>query len=261
MCLCVAPVLLRSCPSCSAPVVSTPPPIFPLLTASICCARFAAMKILDIPQSGSIAGETSSRNRFGQYRRSRATPINPNSNAQGVVRARLGGNAAAWRGLTDNQRAGWTSLGAQMTRADSLGQSYTLSGFQCFNSVNNNLSAAGDSSLADAPALVTPQAIASVTVTTTAGTLSVAYTPTPLGTGVRAFLFASPQRSAGRSYEGDYRLIAVTAAAAASPHNLLTTYSARCGVPVVGNKIFFNVQAYKGGFLGATYATSKVVSA
>lgn len=219
------------------------------------------MKILDVPSSGSIGGVTSSRNRFGQYRRARATPINPNSDEQGAVRARLGGNAAAWRALTDNQRAGWASLGAQMVRADSLGQSYSLSGFQAFNSVNNNLSAAGDALVDDAPALLTPEALASVTVTTTGGTLSVAYTPTPLGTGEKAFIFASPQRSAGRGYEGDYRLIAVTAAAAASPHNLLAAYSARCGAPVTGNKIFFNIQRYKGGFLGAGFGTSKVVTA
>lgn len=219
------------------------------------------MKILDVPQSGSLAGVTSSRNRFGQYRRSRTTPINPNSDKQGAVRARLGGNAAAWRVLTDNQRAGWTSLGAMMVRADSLGQSYNLSGFQAFNSINNNRSAAGDALVDDAPALVTPESLATVTITATTGALSVAYTPTPLSAGEKAFIFASPQRSAGRGYEGDYRLIAVTAAAAASPHNLLAAYSARCGAPVEDNKIFFSIQRYASGFLSAAYGTSKVVTA
>src|SRR5439155_109028 len=98
----------------------------------------AAMKILDVPQSGSVAGVTSSRNRFGQYRRTRATPVNPNSTFQGAVRARLSVNSAAWRALTAAQRAGWNDLAASMTRTDSLGQTYSLTGFQSYCSVNNN---------------------------------------------------------------------------------------------------------------------------
>lgn len=218
------------------------------------------MKILDVPQSGSLAGQTSSRNRFGQYRRTRATPINPNSTAQGVVRARLGSNSADWRGLTSAQRAGWTSLGSQITRADSLGQSYTLSGFQAFCSVNGNKLSAGDAVVTDAPAVVTPTGLLTATITLTAVALSIAYTATPLPAGVRLFIFASPQRSAGRNFEGDFRLIAVTAAAAASPHNLLAAYTARLGVPVVGQKVFFSLQTYEGGFLGAPFSVAQVVA-
>ena len=88
------------------------------------------MKMLDVPQSGSIGGSTSSRNRNGQYKRSRSTPVNPNSTFQGTVRARMSANAAAWRALTQNQREGWMSLGLMMNRTDSLGQSYNLTGFQ-----------------------------------------------------------------------------------------------------------------------------------
>ena len=218
------------------------------------------MKILDVPQSGSVAGVTSSRNRFGQYRRSRAMPINPNSDYQGAVRNRLAANSAAWRDLTDNQRAGWESLGAQMVRSDSLGQQYTLTGFQAYCSVNNNKAAAGDAIVSDAPALAAPVGLLTATITLTNAAFSVAYTATPLSAGNRLFIFASPQRNAGRSYEGDYRLIAVTAAAAASPHNLLTAYTARCGAPVTGNKVFLSLQVYEGGFLGGPLTTSKVVS-
>ena len=219
------------------------------------------MKILDVPQSGSIGGETSSRNRFGQYRRARTTPINPNSATQGVVRARMASNAATWRALTANQRAGWGSLGAMISRSDSLGQAYTLSGFQAYCSVNNNKLSAGDAVVSEAPAIVTPGSLVTATVTSTGGTLSVAYTATPLGTGVRLFLFASPQRSVGRNFEGDYRLIAVTAAAAASPHNLLSAYSARLGAPVTGNKIFLALQLYVGGFLGGAFGVQHTVIA
>jgi hypothetical protein len=218
------------------------------------------MKILDVPQSGSVAGVTSSRNRFGQYRRTRAIPVNPATPQQLVQRARMSTNAAAWRALTDAQRAGWLSLGLQMTRTDSLGQTYDLNGFLAYCSVNNNRITAGDAALSDAPSIETPPTLLTATITLTAAAFSVAYTATPLGTGERLFLFASPQKSAGRKFNGDYRLIAVTAAAAASPHNLLAAYTARLGVPVVGNRIFLSLGVYLNGFIGAPFGVSQVVA-
>lgn len=219
-----------------------------------------AMKILDVPQSGSLAGTTSSRNRFGQYRRTRAVPVNPNSSYQGTVRNRLALNSAAWRSLTDQQRAGWESLGSQMSRTDSLGQSYTLNGFQAYCSVNNNLSAAGDAAVSDAPSLETPVGLATATITLTAASFSIAYTATPLPTGARLFVFASPQRSAGRSFEGDYRLVHVSAAAAASPANVLSAYEGRLGDLVTGNKVFLSLQVYLSGFLSGPMHTSAIVA-
>lgn len=218
------------------------------------------MKILDVPRSGSYQAITSSRNRFGQYVRNRATPVNPNSTAQGLVRARLSANAAAWRALTAAQREGWDTLGSSMARTDSLGQAYTLTGFMAYCSVNNNKALAGDASISDAPALETPSTILTATITLTAASFSVAYTPTPMPANVRLVLFASPQRSAGRQFEADFRFIAVTAAAAASPHNLLAAYTAKFGVPVVGNKVFLSLVSYKGGFMSGPLTTSQVVS-
>jgi hypothetical protein len=218
------------------------------------------MKILDVPRSGSYQGVTSSRNRFGQYVRSRATPVNPNSSFQGQARARLSAFAAAWRQLTDVQRVGWESLGAQMQRTDSLGSVYTLNGFMAFVSVNTNRAAAGDAQLDDAPVLVTPSAPLTATLTITAATFTIAYTPTPLGASERLFAFVSPQLSVGRNYWSDFRLIQVSAAAAASPLNVFTAYQARLGTPVVDNKIIAHLQTYNTGFLSGPIIASAVVA-
>lgn len=218
------------------------------------------MKILDVPQSGSLAGVTSSHNRFGQYRRTRAIPVNPNSTQQGVVRARMSANAATWRTLTSAQRAGWSDLADNMTRSDALGSSYTLNGFLAYCSVNNNNVAAGNAVVADAPALTTPATILTAVITLTAAALSVAYTVTPLAAGARLFTFVSPQRSAGRNFESDYRLLAVSAAAAASPANVYAAYVAKFGVPIVGNRIFFSFTTYLTGFQSGPLVTSQVVS-
>lgn len=217
--------------------------------------------MLDIPRSGSQASTTSSRNRYGQYTRNRSVPVNPNSTAQATVRARLSANAAAWRALTANQRAGWADLGDSMTRTDSLGQTYTLTGFAAYCSVNNNQVAAGNAVLSDAPALVTPPALLTATLTGTTATLSLAYTATPLGAGARLFVFAAPQRSAGRNYEGDFRLIHVSAAAAASPANIFSAFQSKFGTPVIGNKIIVSALVYTGGFESGSIQANVVIAA
>lgn len=218
------------------------------------------MKYLGLTQSGSQNGTTASRNRFGQYYRRRAVPVQPRTPAQLNQRARMTTNAAAWRALTDAQRAGWLSLGLSITRTDSLGQSYDLNGFLAYCSVNNNKLDAGDAAVSDAPAIVTPPDLLTATVTLSAGAFSIAYTATPLGAGVRLFARCSPQQSAGRKFNGDYRLISVTAAAAASPAVILTAYTAKFGVPVVGNRIFMSLQTFQGGFLGSPFNVSQVVA-
>lgn len=218
------------------------------------------MKILDIPRSGSYQGITSSRNRNGQYVRTRATPVNPATSFQQAVRSRMSNNAANWRDLTTLQRTGWADLGLQVARTDSLGQSYNLTGFQAYCMINNNRLAAGDAVVNDAPALAFPDPLSTMAITLTAAAFSIAYTVTPLPASTRLFASASPMRSAGRGFEGDYRLIAVSAAAAASPFSIFTNYTARFGTPIVGTRIFVSAQVYLAGFLSSPIVTSAIVA-
>lgn len=218
------------------------------------------MKILDVPRSGSYGGVTSSRNTFGQYVRTRATPVNPASSFQLAVRARMSGNAAAWKSLTALQREGWHSLGQFIQRTDSLGQVYVLNGFQAYCLVNNNNLAAGNAVVSDAPAFDLPDPILTVTPTITTASFSVAFTPTPLSASERIFISASQPRSAGRSFENDFRLISVSAAAGTSPSNILSAYQARFGSPVLASRIFVSVQRYLSGFLSTPLATSSIVT-
>lgn len=218
------------------------------------------MKFLGNPSSGSYREQTYSRNRFGQYIRNRISPVQPRTPAQLNQRARMSTNAAAWRGLTDAQRAGWLSLGLQITRTDALGQTYTLNGFAAFCSVNNNKLDAGDAAVSDAPAIVTPADVSTATITLTAVAFSVAFTPTPLPAATKLFIRCSPQQSAGRKFNGDYRLTAVTIVAAPSPVNILVAYTNQFGVPVVGQRIFISLQTYNGGFMGSPFNVSQLVA-
>jgi hypothetical protein len=79
----------------------------------------------------------------------------------------MGTISSAWRTLTDAQRLGWKTLGENMTRTDSLGQTYTLTGQQAFASVNRNLLTYGAVMATTAPAFTPPVSITSATVTAT----------------------------------------------------------------------------------------------
>lgn len=218
------------------------------------------MKILDVPQSGSVAGVTSSRNRFGQYRRSRAIPVNPNTSFQGTQRGRFAAASAAWRALTALQRTGWNDLASGFTRTNSLGESYTMTGHECFVSCYCNCLAAGVATLSDAPALATPSTPVLGAVTLSAAAFTIAYTPTPIGANIKVFTYVSLQRSAGRSFENDFRLLQVSAANAASPVNAFSAYQTRFGTPVVGNRVFFALRTFQTAFLSGPIISSAVVA-
>ena len=112
----------------------------------------------------------------------------------------------------------------------------------------------------DAPAIATPVNIITATLTLSAAALSLAFTVTPLAAATYLALFASPQRSAGRSFEGDVRFVKISAAAAVSPLVALTEYTAKFGVPVTGNRIFFVAIAINLGFESGPFAFSQVVA-
>ena len=172
----------------------------------------------------------------------------------------MASNSAAWRTLSNTQREGWAALGMNMARTDALGQSYTLDGFQAFTSVNNVRLADGLAVTTDAPAISTPVNIVTLAITLTSAAFSLAYTATPLAAATYLNVFASPQRSAGRGFEGDFRLVFTSAAAAASPANIFSAYQARLGTPVTGNRIFLSIVASTLGFESGPFLASAIVA-
>lgn len=81
--------------------------------------------------SGSIAGNTFSRNRSGAYVRNRGIPVNPNTAGQQVVRGALGAAVSIWNNsLTVAEREAWNAYALTVTRTNALGVQYNPSGFQ-----------------------------------------------------------------------------------------------------------------------------------
>jgi hypothetical protein len=88
---------------------------------------------------GSIAAQTYSRNKGGAYVRERATPLNPQSDAQNQVRATLVERAQEWKNLTEEQRRRWTVAAQQFTAQSRRPHKTQLSAFNYFTSINTRM--------------------------------------------------------------------------------------------------------------------------
>lgn len=205
------------------------------------------MKILDLPSSGSIGSQTASRNRHGQYRRQRSMPVQPNSAAQVNARARLTTYTASWRGLTDAQRASWTAFANSFTVVNSLGLSVNLTGHQAYVKVNTVNVLLGDAAVTTPPAL--PAFVANTVTGLTALFTGQAMTLTGAAPAVGTIMtvYASGQRSAGVSFEADFRYLGHFTNGATFPYNLATAYIAKYGALIAGKKIFVKVVQSQAG--------------
>jgi hypothetical protein len=199
------------------------------------------MKILDVPQSGSVGGRTSSRNSSGQYVRARAMPTQPRTAAQINARSRLGTLAAGWRGLTAAQRASWIAFGQSFTGMNSLGTAIHYTGTQCYVKVNSINMLLGRAIVLVPPAL--PAFVActatGLTVNGTAPAMTVTGVTCTAGTTHMAFM--SAQVSAGVTFMGNYRFIAGFSTYTTGSYNILAAYTGKFGTLVTGKQVFIKI--------------------
>lgn len=200
------------------------------------------MKILDIPRSGSYAGTTSSRNRFGQYVRNRRSPVQPiGTGRRAFIRAAFGAASVAWAALTSDQQAAWDSFAEGHPVTNSLGATVVLTGHQMFVAVGTQSQNIGSGlpitppDTTDTPALSavtlvaddTPTVTVGFTASTAAASCLIAFSP-PLGPGRRfptRFWQASVASTTGAAQT-------VVSAGA---------YVAEFGTLTVGNRIFVKI--------------------
>lgn len=126
----------------------------PLIAMSI---RFALVKFGGgiVKMSGSLAGNTYARNRFGDYARSWKKPINPRSSRQESIRAIVSYLAEYWHGnLTAVQRGLWDTYAAAVAMKNKLGDTIYLTGFNHFIRSNAAVMAIGGGPDVTAPTIL-----------------------------------------------------------------------------------------------------------
>jgi hypothetical protein len=169
--------------------------------------------------SGSIGANTFSRNRGGSYVKLRSMPTNPNSTRQQAVRNAMSGLSAYWKTLTAAQKSNWNSFAFYHPRTDPVGNSISVTGANYFVALNTRLVDSGLAKVDDAPTVTEPMGLLTFSVArTTATTVTVTYTATPLTAGHKLLLFMSLPSSGDRNPNlAQCRQVGYSAAAQASP--------------------------------------------
>lgn len=182
---------------------------------------------------GKDGGVVFSRNRGGNYIRRFVKPVNAQTARQLQVRASLSNAAKGWvQDLTQAQRDGWEAFAESNPITGKFGEQQLMTGSQAYIRLRVRAVEAGLNTLINAPADQQVEALTSATLTAEAGpdSLSLAYTATPLGANDHLQVFASPPISAGITNANTrLRLVHTSAAAAASPADILLDYQAVFG--------------------------------
>lgn len=194
---------------------------------------------------GKLAGTVFSKNRGGNYVRTKVTPVNPQSVDQVAQRNRLTSFAQNFRALTASQIAAWNTAVSNFTSTDIFGDIKTPAGINLYNKLNMNLDLAGQAAIT-VPPLPTgadPVVLDSLVSDVSSSLFTIDATIAAVPAGHSLIVEATPQLSQGKSFvKSEFRVIEVVAAATAFPYLAGASYIAKFGAPVAGQKVFCRVK-------------------
>lgn len=167
-----------------------------------------------VQMTGSIAGDTFARNRYGNYARSRTKPTNPNTDRQVLVRATLSELTTRWaQTLNATQRAAWNLYGNSVSMKNRLGESCFLTGFNHYVRSNSNSVRLGLTPVDDGPVIFELPAqdpAFAITISEATQNITAVYDDTmdwDTEDGGLLFMFqGSPQNAQRNFFAGPWRL-------------------------------------------------------
>lgn len=186
---------------------------------------------------GKMNGSVLARNKGGNYMRTKVTPLNPRSPGQVIARQRLGSLSSMWRGLTPEQRNGWTAATAAFPRKNVFGNTYLLTGAQLFTSMNTNLLTIGTSVASDAPVPVEFDEYIISGFNDASGLFGPIMSG-PVPADFSLVVEATPPVSPGKTFvQNLYKQVQVFNAAHLAGCNILAAYTALYNAPVSGQVV------------------------
>lgn len=195
---------------------------------------------------GKIGGHVASKNRSGNYLRTKVTPVNKRSPSQLAVRNRFTQFAQGWKALTEEQRTAWKAAVGDFSKTDIFGDIKNPSGANLYQRLNNTLAQVGTAALTNppTPASVGNVVLASFIADVSDHTMLLTFAPTvPANTVV--IVRATPPISAGRaSSKNDFRVVTTLAAAKLTGEDISVAYIAKFGtIAPAGAKIYVQFQS------------------
>lgn len=194
---------------------------------------------------GKVAGTVFSKNRGGNYVRTKVTPVNPQSTSQVAQRNRLTSFAQNFRSLTSAQILAWNTAVANFQSTDIFGDIKTPAGINLYNRLNMNLDLAGQAPISSPPVPqgADPVVITGVTADVSSSLFTIASALAAVPAGHTLIIEATNLVSPGKSFvKSEFRVISTAAAAATFPILAGTAWIAKFGSLVAGQKVFCRVK-------------------
>ena len=220
------------------------------------------MKIIDVPQTGKLGLTVTYPSRNGLIRRSWVVPANPRTAEQLLTRSYLGLSASAYDALTEAQQDAWIAAAAQYQSKPTLGQSGPLTGLQLFTKLNAALRLVGEPPVTDPPAYPTFDAnvTQSLTITNTTNVIAIKLACAGSSDSFNLIRACAPQNS-GTRRPGSIRYLGELPEVTAGFSDITAIYTAKFGVPAVGDRIFVQSNQMESGFQDLPKAYSALVPA
>lgn len=214
---------------------------------------------------GKLNGSVFSKNRGGNYLRTKVTPANLQTAPQTTARARLAQFSQAWRSLSEVQRAAWSGAVDSFSSTNVFGDTVNPTGNTLFTKLNINSAIAGGSQMNVPPALVavpSPSNVA-LTATATGNVLNLDFDPSSVPAGLRMEIQATPQLSPGISNANSkFTTLVVVDDSFSSGDSISAEYVAKYGALAAGRKVFVRVRFIHiaSGIVSQKIATNVIVA-
>lgn len=205
--------------------------------------KFGAMMV---DARGKLGGHVFTKARSGATIRTKVTPINGQTSAQGAARSRFSTLSQSWRNLSEEQRIAWNNKATTVGKTNVFGDTYYPSGKNLYVAINTNILIAGGSPVNIPPADVAlPDVLLSgIAFDSLANSLEVSLESLTNPTGNTAIIFCSPYLSKGVfNASGKERFVtAVNLNGTSTVADIYDAYVTKYGDMQSGSKIFVKVK-------------------
>jgi len=216
---------------------------------------------------GKLNGSVASTNRYGNFWRVKASPINRRTSFQTAVRATFAFLSTAWGNLlTEAQRQAFRAFASDHPSSDVFGRIRALDGHAMYIALNAALQNAGLALITSPPTDITTGEVGALTLVATVaagGTLTVATNEANIPVGSKINVYATKVMPNGRNFVKSQLAFIKTEAIAGTPYDIKSAWVAKYGAfpAAAGGKIFVALQIVTTkGWLSVPAGTSAFVS-
>lgn len=214
---------------------------------------------------GKQGGVIYSRNAAGAYIKTKVTPVNPQTSYQQAVRAMLQGISQSWKTLTEAQKDGWDTLGAQVTRINVFGDSLPYTGYALFMRLNLNLEQIEQATIVNAPTVPSIDTLVLGAISFDAGpdAMTVLFTPSQAAKATSIITYTTGNIVTGRRFVKNLRRLIQFDSESTGTLDIQSSWEDRFGALIVGARVFVALKLVDeaSGFDGSLVVGSAIVAA